>query len=134
MAITDDCKATKPSPSSTTPAAMQHNRAELEIIFTRVGLQMTVASKLADEVYEKLQLPADKAISLADFLSLIHCNSESDTLSQQWPSKSCQTAKDTNTECTLNPINDYLLTDLHAASGLLFDSNFLKFIHAQNES
>lgn len=134
VAITDDCKAatqtTPPLPPSisssstlTAPplATMQRNRSELETIFTRVGLQMTVASKLADEVYEKLGLPPDTAISLTDFLSLIHCNSDSDA--RQWSTQSNAMAKHhSDTEYSLNPLNDHMITDLHAASGLLLDS------------
>lgn len=121
--MTDDCKATKPS-SQLTASAAHRNRSELETIFARVGLQMTVATKLADEVYEKLGLPADRTISLTDFLSLIHGNSESDAptqLQQQWPPKSSDTAKHIDADYSLNPLNDHMITDLHA-SGLLFDS------------
>lgn len=120
VSITDDCKATKSPCQKRAASVTQRNRSELEAIFARVGLQTTVATKLADEVYEKLGLPADQTISLADFLSLIHCNSESDAPTQQQhheSKKSIDTAKHIAIDYSLNPLNDHMITDLHA-SGL----------------
>lgn len=128
VAITDDTKATNTMNLQT----LHRNRIELETIFTRVGLQMTVACKLADEVYEKLGLTADQTISFNDFLSLIHCNSDLDNGArqqqssqqqhhQQWSFKSIG-VKHTDNEYTINPLNDHMIIDLHAHSGLCFRS------------
>lgn len=116
-AITDDTKATNLSsqPSS------HRNRTELEIIFTRVGLQSSVACKLADEVYAKLDLSADQSIAFNDFLSLMQ--SDLDVLRQQQqsapiPSESIASIKYSDDEYSNNPINDGMIIDLHSHSGL----------------
>lgn len=117
-AITDDTKA-----SHSIHASQQRNRIELEQIFVRVGLQMTVACKLADEVYGRLSLSADQRISFDDFLSLLQCNSErqhEQHLQRPWQSQTLirQSCSDDD-EYTTSPSNDNMIIDLHAShSGL----------------
>lgn len=96
-ANTDDTKATH---------STHRNRIELEQIFLRVGLQTNVASRIADEVYNKLGLSADQCISFTDFLSLI----QSDVV------KATNKSAD---EYTISPLNDHMIFDMHAPSGLL---------------
>lgn len=104
---TDDTKATN--------AASHRSRIELETIFVRVGLNMTVASRLADEVYTKLGLSADQMISFSDFLSMIQCHSDS----EQILCKTSAANKTATDEYTLSP-SDHMIFDMHAPSGLLF--------------
>lgn len=117
-AITDDTKA-----SHSIQSSQQRNRIELEQIFVRVGLQMTVARKLADEVYRRLSLSADQRISFDDFLSLLRCHSErhhEQHLQRPWQSQTLirQSCSDDD-EYTTSPSNDNMIIDLHAShSGL----------------
>lgn len=105
------------------------NRIELEAIFRRVGLQQSVASRLTDEVYNKLGLNDDQSISFTDFLTLVH-TVHSDTVAaveQQVvadhaavPTMSSATSaadEYTSTTCS-RPLNEHMIFDLHASSGL----------------
>lgn len=71
---------------------------------------MNVACRLADEVYNKLGLSADQCISVTDFLSLIHSHSDSDVV---------KAANKSADEYTISPLNDHMIFDMHAPSGLL---------------
>lgn len=106
-AITDDTKA-----SHSIQSSQQRNRIELEQIFHRVGLEITVACKLADEVYSRLSLSAHQTISFDDFLSLLQCNSERQHEQHlQRPSQTLirQSCSDDD-EYTTSPLNDHMIT------------------------
>lgn len=108
-AKTDDTKATESHKCQTS----HRNRIELETIFQRVGLQMNVACRLADEVYNKLGLNADQTIGFTDFLTLIgQYHSESDVIKQ--------TINKNTDEYTISPLNDHMIFDMHAGSGLFY--------------
>lgn len=117
------------SSSNKQTTVQQRNRIELEKIFVRVGLQIPVACKLADEVYNKLGLSADQTISFDDFLSLLQCNAEQPNQHQhqtdqqrQWQTiirKSNTT--DDDDEYTTSPMNDHMIIDLHASHSGLCD-------------
>lgn len=99
---------------------LQRNRIELEAIFVRVGLHTSIASKVADEVYEKLGRRTDQTISFNDFLSLIQCDTE---LMRQ-PHAPNKVNNDDEYTTPLNIIDDSMMNitniDLHAHSGLSF--------------
>lgn len=114
-AITDDTKATNAQSQSTT----HRNRIELETIFIRVGLQVNVACRLADEVYNKLGLSAHQSISFTDFLSLIHSHSDLDV---------GKAANKNADEYTISPLNDHMTFDMHVPSGL---SLFILYAHSK---
>lgn len=107
---------------ATSPSSSHRNRIELETIFVRVGLQVSVACRLADEVYNKLGLSADQSICYSDFLTLIgQCHSETDagkTAASNDGAVVCGGAT-VDDEYTISPLNDHMIFDMHApASGL----------------
>lgn len=107
---------------SNQPPKSNRNRIELELIFVRVGLQRTVACKLADEIYDKLDLSADQTINFSDFVSLMQCDLEALRRQQQQatiPPQSIASTKYSDDEYSNNPINDGMIIDLQSHSGLL---------------
>lgn len=110
--------------TSTLPSSSHRNRIELETIFGRVGLQMSVACRLADEVYNKLGLSADQSICFSDFLTLIgQCHSETDVGKPATINDGVVVRGNgggsVDDEYTISPLNDHMIFDMHApASGL----------------
>lgn len=95
-----------------------HNQSELEEIFVRVGLQEKIASKVADEVFEKLGKQSEQRITFDDFMSLIHGDSDVITataINQQLNIES-------NFKTAINIINDSAtltkINSMHTQSGL----------------
>lgn len=107
---------------SNQPPQSNRNRIELELIFVRVGLQRTVACKLADEIYDKLDLSADQTINFSDFVALMQCDLEALRRQQQQAPiqpQSIASTKYSDDEYSNNPITDGMIIDLQSHSGLL---------------
>lgn len=145
----DDTKANQShsnqSPSSKTqtitttttasPSSSHRTRIELETIFVRVGLQMSVACRLADEVYNKLGLSADQSICFSDFLTLIgQCHSETDAGKTAANNdgvvvRSNGGGASVDDEYTISPLNDHMIFDMHAPASGLFCSLSLTLLN-----
>lgn len=125
----DDVDKTNATPPLAQP---QHNQSELEEIFVRVGLQDKIASKVADEVFEKLGRRSDQKITFDDFVSLIHSDATNVQMMAAVPGHCHRSTVNDDRGDIRRNIIDELPTisniDLHAHSGLFNNIHFSLFV------
>lgn len=100
---------------------MNRTRTELVEIFQRVGLQTLIASKVADEIYIKMNLSTEQTISFNDLLSFIQNDSE--RLRQ-----STITATTNHEETDNNKRNDDLYVVSPTSNARLIDDSMMHLI------